>query len=124
MRILILLVSLACLNFSTIARAEPQSEKETGLKNDLTAAQNRVAVLEERLDSLERVLSSAIQTPEISVVSPVTSGTQAVPYGAAYCPPGQVPVGLKAWGSPDTTRYCIGCLTGVALLCQPLPTKR
>ena len=34
---------------------------------------------------------------------------------------GSYAAGIRAWGSESSTRYCIGCLTGVSVLCKPFP---
>jgi hypothetical protein len=38
----------------------------------------------------------------------------------SLCPPGHYVFGLEAWRAPGSTRYCIGCLTGVRVICKPL----
>jgi hypothetical protein len=36
------------------------------------------------------------------------------------CPPGHYVVGIEAKGSPGSTKYCIGCVQAVRVLCQTL----
>lgn len=36
------------------------------------------------------------------------------------CPPGHYVVGLEAKGSPRSTKYCIGCVQAIRVLCQTL----
>jgi hypothetical protein len=43
-----------------------------------------------------------------------------VPQTPTKCPAGYYASGINWWGSPDSTRYCIGCLSGIQVLCSKL----
>lgn len=44
-------------------------------------------------------------------------GDQKVP---TMCPDGHYASGINWWGSPGSTRYCIGCLSGIQVVCRRL----
>ena len=43
-----------------------------------------------------------------------------VPAPATTCPDGSYAVGVNWWGSPGNTKYCIGCLSGIQIICRRL----
>ena len=43
-----------------------------------------------------------------------------VPAPATICPDGYYAVGINWWGSPGSTKYCIGCLSGIQVICHKL----
>lgn len=114
-----LFVILLLLLLSSGALAETSADEYVRIRTELAETKQQIARISSQLSALQSLLGNASKNTNHSTLS-LTTGGQAVPYEPIYCPPGQVPVGLKAWGSPTTTRYCVGCLTGVSLLCQPL----
>jgi hypothetical protein len=50
----------------------------------------------------------------------VGSGDHQAP---TMCPPNYYAVGINWWGAPGTTHYCIGCLSGIQVMCAKLNTK-
>jgi len=40
--------------------------------------------------------------------------------GISTCEPGEYAVGVHIWGSPGSTKYCIGCVDGIQVLCRKL----
>jgi hypothetical protein len=42
-------------------------------------------------------------------------------YNPSMCPDGYYVVGIRSWGAPGPTRYCVGCLVAVQAICKPLP---
>ncbi|WP_407155066.1 hypothetical protein [Bradyrhizobium sp. STM 3557] len=42
------------------------------------------------------------------------------PKPATMCPEGYYAAGINWWGSGDATRYCIGCLSGIQVVCRKL----
>jgi hypothetical protein len=74
--------------------------------------------LEARVQALEGQLK-AIQSGAGDVV-PTTGivGSQADPAGTITCPAGTYLAGVTAWKSSPATRYCVGCLTGVQIVCK------
>ena len=75
------------------------------------------------LNTLSQGLSTS--NPAAAPVQPTApSGSTANSYPPQFCPPGYYAAGIQAWGSPGSTRCCIGCLTGAALLCKPFPAAQ
>jgi hypothetical protein len=111
----VLFAALGVLLQVGIAPAE--TTEELGAR--VTALQNEIHDLRADLKAFRDNLRQAAIDPKGANIQTPTSGGQAVPYPLVACKAGQYAAGIAAWGSPDTTRYCIGCLTGVALLCLP-----
>lgn len=40
--------------------------------------------------------------------------------GATVCPTGSYVTGVEWWGAPHSTKFCIGCLSSMRVLCRPL----
>jgi len=84
-----------------------------------------VAKLRAEVEKLKNELANSQNKPDPG--TPMSSGwrNQTGGLGTAYpeqiCPDGSYAAGIRAWGSTPDTRYCIGCLTGVAILCKPFP---
>ena len=97
----------------------------TNSSPDNAALAAQVNELRTELRDLRNALASARNEPQPGSRNSSgwtePSGGVAVAYPAQICAAGSYAVGIRAWGSPDTTRYCIGCLTGVAVLCKPFP---
>ena len=45
------------------------------------------------------------------------------PKPPTMCPTGYYAAGINWWGAPDTTHYCIGCLSGIQIICRKLNAK-
>jgi|SRR5271165_840764 len=86
---------------------------------DYEALKERVQKLEQQVDSLRKAL------PEWSKGEPASGN--AVGGGDKQpdttCPIGQYAVGIRWWGAPGATRYCIGCLSGIQVVCRKLNTS-
>jgi hypothetical protein len=104
-----------CVAFShgTKAAAEDTSPSASATQADITA-------LREQIKKLRSDLTNAgIKSPPLIWTPP--SGSPVIPYPEQFCPDGSYAAGVRAWGSESSTRYCIGCLTGVSVLCKPFP---
>jgi hypothetical protein len=65
--------------------------------------------------------SAAGQTPDSGNGTPIgIVGSAADPAGTISCPAGSYVAGITAWKSSPATRYCVGCLTGIQIICKPL----
>lgn len=42
------------------------------------------------------------------------------PRTPTMCPEGYYAAGINWWGSGENTRYCIGCLSGIQVVCRKL----
>lgn len=79
-----------------------------------------------RTDIDNTVSASAGLVSELRLWSPVsergavTGLPGGVQYGTSMCPDGFYMVGIQSWGSPGSTRYCIGCLVAAQVICKPL----
>lgn len=71
----------------------------------------RVKTLEDQIKALQA--GSGVPTPQ------GIAGGQADDAGTVSCPPGSYVAGVRAWKSSPATKYCIGCLTGIQLICKP-----
>lgn len=81
----------------------------------------RIAALERSLQSLRSEIAAMKAGTGAKQSAPTVSGPQSpVPNADSTCPPGSYVVGVKSWGAPGSTRYCIGCMTGVQVICQHL----
>jgi hypothetical protein len=76
------------------------------------------AALEERIKALEnqlKAIGSGSALPASGIV-----GSPADPAGTISCPDGSYVAGITAWKSSPATRFCVGCLTGIQIICKPL----
>lgn len=96
--VLILLAATNALSAQTAAET----------RGDLEA---RIQALEDQLKALQ---GSSAEMPQ---PGPIV-GSPADPAGTFICPPGTYVAGVTAWKSSPSTRYCIGCLTGVQIICR------
>jgi len=39
------------------------------------------------------------------------------------CPEGLYAVGINWWAAPGTTKYCVGCVNGIQVICKKLNVK-
>jgi hypothetical protein len=95
---------------------------ETLKRDDETITQLKADVSEARstVDKLRASLPHWSPAVKDGTMSGPGGGTT---YQPSTCPDGYYAVGLRTWGSPDTTKFCVGCLDGAQLICRPLKTE-
>lgn len=59
---------------------------------------------------------------QISTPPQLGNTTATIPLGEVRCPADRVVVGLRLFGAPPPTRYCVGCFMGVELICEAIVT--
>jgi hypothetical protein len=79
---------------------------------------SRIQALEQRIQQLESTIRNASQerTPAATVSGPQSP----VKNADSVCPPGSYVFGVESWGAAASTKYCIGCMTGLRVLCRKL----
>jgi len=123
-------VILACPSLAQTAAqiaAQTAKQREIDPPPDNAALAAQLRDLRAELKDLRSALADAPNEPHPGSRNTSAwtepSGGVAEAYPPKICAPGSYAVGLRAWGSPDTTRYPIGRLTGVAVLCKSFPSS-
>lgn len=83
-----------------------------------TQASNASGDLEARVKTLEDQIR-ALQTSSVVLLPAGIVGGPADDAGKTFCPAGSYVAGVQAWKSSSATKYCVGCLTGIQLICKP-----
>jgi hypothetical protein len=60
---------------------------------------------------------AAMAQPNPPVTGPWTSGNPG--QSSSTCPKGNHVVGINVQGSPTSTKYCIGCVVKLQVVCEP-----
>jgi hypothetical protein len=81
---------------------------------DYANLKSKIDNLEQQLQALKTALPQGPPT-DPTPGNQVGGGDSQAP---TQCPKGQYAVGVRWWGAPGSTRYCIGCLSGIQILCQ------
>jgi hypothetical protein len=114
--LIIIVVLMPCEGFCQAASNESTNR-------EILELQDKIKEIGSRLDKLSQGLSTS--NPAAAPFQPTApSGSTANSYPTQSCPVGYYAAGIQAWGSPGSTRYCIGCLTGVALICKQFPASQ
>jgi hypothetical protein len=86
---------------------------------DIESLRGRVDALERELHSLKSGL--AVWAPgEPNSLAPIGGGDAQQP---TMCPKDEYAVGVRWWGASPGTRYCIGCLSGIQVICRKLNSQ-
>ena len=79
--------------------------------------------LEDRVRELEAVIAtmkSGAASSERNPAATISGPQSPVKNADSLCPPGSYVFGIESWGAAPSTRYCIGCMTGLRVLCRRL----
>lgn len=93
-------------------------------RREVGAALELVKQHEEKLKQIEpklQVLSKLAKWSPVSKEGARTGLNGGTSYNPTLCPDGHYAVGIRSWGAPGATRYCVGCLVAVQVICKPLP---
>lgn len=113
------LVAAACLYaISVPALAEGCADRLV----DSSPVKEVIACIKEQQNSIATLRQSlSVWSPNASVAgNEVGSGDHQAP---TMCPPNYYAVGINWWGAPGTTRYCVGCLSGIQVVCAKLNSQ-
>ena len=107
------ILSLAVASLLLISISPAQSEDR-----EVIELRDQVKALQDRLDKL----GTGLAKPDVAQSQQTeASGGLGNPYQKQVCPAGYYASGVQAFGAPGNVKYCVGCLTGVVLICSPFP---
>lgn len=113
----VLLIVCATSPGSAQTSVSPGSAPNSVSRQEFDALKKQLAESQQRLKDLESRFKTA-PAGSSNDGQPVGGGVLVTP--DTTCPSNTVAVGIRWWGSPGSTRYCIGCLSGIQVLCKPL----
>jgi ABC-type sugar transport system permease subunit len=100
-----------------------------GVFTSIVASSLLWSVIRQDLDNISRT-NTQIEELRVQLASypdgpptvgNVSGGGDAKP--PTECPTGYYATGINWWGSPGSTRYCIGCLSGIQVICRKIRTE-
>jgi hypothetical protein len=104
--------------FASLSIASALAE---GCADQLTAdskSKEVIACLKEQQSTIAALRQSLLTWNTDQVVgNEVGSGDQEQP---TTCPKDSYAVGINWWGAPGTTHFCVGCLSGIQIVCRKL----
>ena len=122
-RVICSVIAILCVYATSAQGQQLQGNTDnTEITRDIDELRGQLRDLTSQINNLSNgLVRSDPQQPPNQPTGP--SGNTANAYAVQTCPIGYYAVGIQAWGSPGSTKYCIGCLTGVALICKPFPGR-